>query len=305
MKHLEQESRKGPKGKAQVNTINSTITVQFLDDWGQPAGRMFPFSTADFPQPIVDGVYAVGLSADADKIYSISPLNATVVARFSHIVAKEGQLPAPKHVTGTRSKKDGTTYPVDEMTFTVVAKIESPEQYKGMEFILSCLFSRKGAGFCDDGNGNLAYRGGGDKGDRWIAFMDAAGIGGRIFPYDSNPLPALEAAMKEVDKPFMAILQNGWPTAFGDVMGTPTAAPKLNVPTMTDEEAREWLAQKRAAVSSPVAEPELVPYPSQPTVARAPKPSMAQRPSSVTKPSPKPNGNGKSAHSSKTTSKKR
>lgn len=303
MKHLEAESRKGPSGKAQVNTINSTITVQFLDDWGQPAGRIFPFSVNDYPQPIVDGVYAVSLSADADKLYSIRPLNATVVSRFSHFVAKEGQLPAPKHVTGTRTKKDGTTYPVDEMTFTIIGKIESPEQYKGMEWVLPCLFSRKGAGFCDDGNGNLAYRGGGDKGDRFLAFMDAAGIGNKLFPYDSNPLPAMEAALKEVDKPFMTILQNGWPTAFGDVMQVGPTAPKIELPVMTDEEAAEWLKLRRASVSSPVSQAEAAPV--EQTVVRAPKPSMAAKPLSASKPLAKTNGNGHSAHSSKTTSKKR
>lgn len=301
MKHLEQEARKGPSGKAQVNTISGTITVQFLDDWGQPAGRMFPFPAADYPGTIVDGVYAVSLSADADKLYSIRPLNATCVARFSHFVAKEGQLPAPKHVTGTRQKKDGTTYPVDEMTFTVIGKIDSPEQYAGMEFVLPCLFSRKGAGFCDDGQGNLAYRGGGEKGDRWIAFMDAAGIGGRLFPFTDNPLPAIEAALKEADKPFMVILQNGWPSAFGEVMQTPAASPKPQLPHMTDEEAMAWLAERRASVSSPVQEVEVA----APVAVKMPKPDTAQKSLSGIKPPAKTSGNGKSASSSKTTSKKR
>lgn len=244
MKHLDTVVKKGPQGFAQVQRINQhTITIQFLDEWGKPHGRLFPFSTDTLLYEPQDGMYAVGLSAEEDKIYSIRPINATVIAKFSKFVAKEGQPPTPKRVQGMRTNpKTGESYPVDELTFTAILTITS-EPHKGMELVAPFIYSRKGSGFVDDGTGNLAHRGGGYKGALLESFLEVAGVWGKEYPFSSNVLPMLELELRAANKEFMVIVKNGWPSSFGEVptlFGSAVKAPATPY-TMSDEEAAEFI----------------------------------------------------------------
>lgn len=259
MKYIEQERRRGPQGAALVLTVNNALRIQFLDEWGQANGHTYQFTTDAVPYSVPDGNYQVSISAEGDRLYGIRPLNGTVVARFVKIAAKEGALPVPKRVQGTRTKKDGTTYPVDELTFNVIAKIDVG-QFKGMELVFPFLYARKGSGFVDDGNGMLAYRGGGNKGEQLVQFLEAAGVWKKTLPFSDNVLPMLEAELKAADKPFMVVLRNGWPSSFGDVpdLGLSSnghnpgvsEAVEVRPPNLTTEEAVAYLEEE--------AEPEAV-----------------------------------------------
>lgn len=218
MKYVEQEFEKGPKGPALVQTVNNTVQIQMLDEYQRPSGRVYQFSKSDlalgnFP----DGNYSVSISGQGDRLYGIRPLNGSYAVRYTSMAGKEGQLPMPKHFVGMRKdRKKGTDYPVDEMTFNAIAVIESGP-YKGMELVLPFLYSRKGSGFVDDGQGGLNYRGGGDKGKLLVTFLEAGGVWGRTLPFSDNVLPMLDSELKNANKQFMAVIQNGWPVAFSDM----------------------------------------------------------------------------------------
>lgn len=247
MKHLDTVVKKGPTGLAQVQKINQhTITIQFLDEGGKPKGRLFPFSTDTLLYDPQDGTYAVGLSSEEDKIYSIRPVNATVIAKFSKFASKEGQPPTPKRIQGMRTNpKTGESYPVDELTFTAILTITSGP-YKGMELVAPFVYARKGSGFVDDGVGKLAHRGNGFKGQLLESFLEVGGVWGKEYDYTSNALPMLELELRTANKEFMVIVKNGWPNSFGDV---PTlfgmdVKPPTTPYVMTDKEAADFMGKE-------------------------------------------------------------
>lgn len=250
MKYVEQEFARGPQGNAFVRSVQDFIQIQMLNKAGQPEGRVYQFSKNDMEtKTFPDGNYSVSISSQGDRLYGIRPLNGSYAARFKRFTGKEGQLPTPKHVTGTRhDPKKNVDYPVDELTFSAIAVIENGP-YKGMELLLPFLYARKGSGFVDDGQGGLNYKGGGDKGKLLVTFLEAAGVWSKPLPFSDNVLPMLEAELQRVNKTFMVVIQNGWPVAFSEMPDFSQFMSQPQPPTPKQEDLN-WDADKREELTN-------------------------------------------------------
>ena len=145
MKLLPSTRERGPSGAAKLTVNGKKLLITMLDSTGAETRQTFQFTTDDLPidVKVPSGKYFVSLSADTTKLYQIRPLSGMFVCRFTRFAGPEGQLPVPKHVTGTRQSAKGS-YQVDELTFLALAEIvEGP--YAGMELPLpfSVRTSRK------------------------------------------------------------------------------------------------------------------------------------------------------------------
>lgn len=239
MKQIPGPRSNGPSGLANVTfDKKGKIAVLFKD--GNFVGQSYNPAIPDGLEAknlralveaskLPNGEYSVRLSNDGKKLYGISPYNASVTARLLKFAAAEGQPPIPKHFTGNRTKKDGTTYPVDEHTFTAVMVCTDSiwPKYAGLTFPISLLYARNGIClFADDGEGYAVVSGMFDKANFLVNFIHQLGGDAVIIPFSSNILPDLEKVLHEADKEVLCVLERGWVSSISEAPAVPTKQAK-------------------------------------------------------------------------------
>ena len=217
MKLLPTVRERGPSGPAKLTVNGKKLLITMLDANGNETRQAYQFSTDDLPtkdKKVPTGKYFVSLSQDTTKIYQIRPLGGMFVCRFTRFAGPEGQLPVPKHVTGTRTSAKGS-YTVDELTCLALAEIiDGP--YAGMEIPLPLLYARGESGFVEDEDGRLSVRGGGKRIEMLVGFLEATGAWSTSFAWSENVLPAIQAELQKNGKPFVVVLNKGWPDAYSE-----------------------------------------------------------------------------------------
>lgn len=229
MKALSSTRERGPSGPAKVAIAGKKVTVTMLDTNGQETFQTFSFPIEELPFNVGSGKYFVSLSLDGTKFYTVRPLAGMFVCKAERCASAPTQgggfsVPIPKHVQGERQSAKGS-YTVDEQTFTVICKV-TEGAYEGMEIPLPFLYFRKsqsgggGSGFTDDGEGNVAVRGSGKRIEVLVSFLESTGIWDTQISYSENILPSLDVAFKS-SKPFVVILNKGWPDAYSPAPEAP------------------------------------------------------------------------------------
>lgn len=247
MRQIAAPSQKGPTGLAMV-TFGRGRLERVLFKEGNYSGQTYNPEVPpeqSITELIADnrlqtGDYVVRLSGDGKKLYGLSPYNASVTARFEKFAAAEGQPPIPKHFVGNRQKRDGTTYPIDEMTFTAVMRCTGTvwPKYDGLSFPITLLYARNGnCLFADDGNGYAVIQGLSDKANFLASFISQLGGPDLLIPYSANILPDLEKALQEADIEVMCVLEKGWVTSISEAPPPPASK--------TDKAEKKPAAKKR------------------------------------------------------------
>lgn len=211
----------GPQGPAEVEVRKDTLTITFLDTRGHPTDQEFTFKKDDLPEGAdpPSGVYICSVSSDGQYLQGFKPASGAFNVRVVRFAAKPNEPPKPKHDVGTGRRRDGTTYPKDQMTFGVIAEIVDHPDFEHLEVYLPFIYQRRGNGFIEDleNEGILAIRGEGETMNRLRAFLEVTGAWDKPIGWSDNVLPELEKAILKADRTFLIVLKDGWPQSYSEV----------------------------------------------------------------------------------------
>lgn len=204
-----QTGTKGPRGEAKVRVGNGKVQITFKEDQQQ-----FTFPKSELPDSVKPGSFYVSLSGEGEFL-SMRPLNAIVKAKFSNFVSQEGELPTPQEYKGgTARRRDGSTFSYDAyLAFIAVCKILD-EEYRDMTVPVFLRYL-----FVDDGEGNIAIKGGGKNADMLESFLEATGIYDLEMKFSENVLPRLQKNIMKKSQAFQIMLKGGNADSFLELPG--------------------------------------------------------------------------------------
>jgi len=195
-----QSGTKGPRGEAKVRVGNGQVQIIFKDDKDTP----YRFKKADLPQTAKPGTFYVSLSGEGEFL-SMRPMNAIVRAKFTNFVAEEGEVPSPQEYKGgTARRKDGTSFSYDPYLATIAILEITDKEYKEMTIPVFLRYL-----FVDDGEGNIAIKGGGKNADLLESFLEVTGVYDIEIPFSENVLPRLQKHLLKKGAEFQVMLKNG------------------------------------------------------------------------------------------------
>lgn len=200
------------KGVADVQIEETRVLVTFIDS---------PEDTLSFPitdetvrvdvSNIQDGRMYAEVSGNKSKLWTLRPHAGTFYVRLDRFVAPEGKLPSPRRYEGTGTKKDGTTYPYDYEAFMPLLRVEGGA-WDGTIYPAFLRYL-----FADVGDGQTVGIKSGSKYAELLAqFLECAGLDfdSDTIPMSENVLPWLEKTLKDRDRKFMMVTENGYVAAF-------------------------------------------------------------------------------------------
>ena len=199
---------KGPRGEAKVRVGNGKVQITFKEDQANPV----TFPKADLPDYIKPGTFFVTLGGEGDFL-GMRPITALVRAKFAHFVAEEGEVPTPKEYPGgIGTRKDKTTFPYDPyQAFIAILEITEKE-YKGMQIPVFLRYL-----FVDDGEGNVAIKGGGKNAETLESFLEVTSVYDDDISFSENVLPKLQKKLLKKGAEFVVMLKNGNVDSFSEV----------------------------------------------------------------------------------------
>jgi len=161
------------------------------------------------PEGAVSGEeYSFRLSGDGSELYSIRPVEASVVVKFDRFAASKNELPMPRIQKGGPKEYNGKKwYAQDKLVFTAILKIVS-KRYRGMEipYIMDYTFKQ----WEDSEDTVIPY--GSKRKDQVVEFLKLFGWDEEqdSIPFSDNVLPFLEKLLKARGTKVLATIKNGY-----------------------------------------------------------------------------------------------
>lgn len=190
-------------GVVQINGEKVVITME-------DTGRTFTdLMKDDLPEGVVSGeTYSIRLSADGTDLYSIRPIEASVVVRFEKFASQKDMPPMPKLQKGGPREWNGKKWNApDKLVFTAVLKIVS-KRYRGMEipYIMDYTFRQ----WEDTNETAIPY--GKKRQNQVLEFLKLFGWDDEEdnIPYSDNVLPFLEKLLKAKNTKVLASIKKGY-----------------------------------------------------------------------------------------------
>ncbi len=190
-------------GAGSVKISKTAVRIVLDDD----PDSVYEFSLKDAPENAKAGHWWIGMSADGERLWSISPINSAAKLAFEGFSKTEGQLPAPKHIVkeGT-DPKTGSPYKSEYDQFTALFKIVGSDDPDEVGMIVT--YTLRYYFFNNDGQVGL------DKPRskytvQLADFLDASGATQTEMNYSENILPALERRILEAGRLYNAIIKEG------------------------------------------------------------------------------------------------
>lgn len=202
MKRIQNGSK---KGIAKVVVGNGKVVITFEND------DPITLKSADVPKFVKTGKWYVTMNAEENEILAVRPINALSKAKFSHFpTQEEGELPAPfEKQGGSATRKDGTKFSYEPyLAFNTVIKLISKE-YDGMTVPVFMRYL-----FVNDGDGNVAIKGGGKNADILESFLEVTGVFDTDIPYSDNILPRLQKRILKADRTFNVMIKDSYADSF-------------------------------------------------------------------------------------------
>lgn len=188
-------------GSLQINGDKVVITI---------GDRTFTdIDKADLPEGSVSGEqYSFRLSGDGSELYSIRPVEASVVVKFDKFASQKDMPPQPKIQKGGPREYNGKKwFAQDKLVFTALLKIVS-KRYRGMEipYIMDYTFKQ----WEDTTDTVIPF--GSKRKDQVIDFLKFFGWKEDTdeIPYSDNVLPFIEKMLKAKDVKVLATIKNGY-----------------------------------------------------------------------------------------------
>lgn len=204
----------GPKGGAKVawNKDRSLVKVVLGD-------KAYTFKASELPiKTFPPGEYYVQLSEDKKEILAIRPNNGMFNVVVDRFISKEGEEPSPQD----RSYEfEGKT--ISYQAFSVILKILSPKELKGMEILLTLRYHF--TPIEDEVNGKkvevIALNHQKSKYTEFLKeFLSVSGaLDAGPIKASTNILPTLAKRIARAEKSFKVVVKDGWVTTFFDNAG--------------------------------------------------------------------------------------
>ncbi|HKZ39810.1 MAG TPA: hypothetical protein VJ044_02555 [Candidatus Hodarchaeales archaeon] len=200
---------KGPRGEAKVRVGNGKVQIIFKEDKDNP----ITLQRVDLPDYVKPGTFYVSLSGEGEFL-GMRPTTALVRAKFVHFVAEEGEVPAPREYPGGSSVRKSDNKPFSwepYMAFIAVLEITDKE-YKGMQIPVFLRYL-----FVDDGEGNVAIKGGGKNAELLESFLEVTSVYDDDLPFSENVLPKLQKRLLKKGAEFVVMLKSGNVDSFSEI----------------------------------------------------------------------------------------
>jgi len=166
-------------------------------------------SKASLPEGVVSGEqYSIRLSGDGTELWSIRPVQASVVVMFEKFAGKKDEIPQPTiQKGGPREYQGKKWFAEDKLVFTAILKVVS-KRYKGMEipYIMDYTFRQ----YEDTTDTIIPY--GSKKKQQVLDFLKFFGWDAEIdaIPYSDNVLPFLAKLLQSKGVKLLATVDKGY-----------------------------------------------------------------------------------------------
>lgn len=160
------------------------------------------------PATTIDGRVFTDVSSDKSKLMSVRPLVGTFFVKVKEFAKPEGQLPAPRHY---EIPVDGGKRLWIYDAYTVLLEVVTGA-WTGTVIPVNVHYT-----FIDSGDGEYAsLELGGKHNSTAVVFLECAGLDfdADSIPLSENVLPWLEKIIVERGRTFMAIVNDGYVSAF-------------------------------------------------------------------------------------------
>lgn len=221
MKRIASSRPKGDSGLATVALKNKRLVISFLDE---DTGRTIGLRDLD-PDQLPDDIqltnakYFVSLDATNTELRGIRPWSGAVNAKVTGFLHRDDQPPIPKQGQPFGKRRDGTTYPKNELTFGARAVI-TDGIFANMEIICHFVYAswyedgNQKSGFSMDDEGNVGLVGTGGDTEKLAAFLEANGVAEKVIPFSENVLPSYERAILKEGRTMLVVMNDGWPQTY-------------------------------------------------------------------------------------------
>lgn len=185
-------------------TIDGDKVIIIMNDQ-----RYTDIEKSTLPEGVVSGEkYSFRLSSDGGELYSIRPIEASVVVKFDRFASSKDEPPQPKIQKGGPREYNGKKWMAqDKLVFTAILKITS-KRYRGMEipYILDYTFKQW------ENTTDTVIPYGSKRKDQVIEFLKFFGWDEEedSIPYSDNVLPFLQKLLKARGVKVLATVKNGY-----------------------------------------------------------------------------------------------
>jgi len=206
MRVINTRAPRGPRGKAHIALRGKKAVITFEDT----SHGIVELPRGDLPKWVKGGTWHVTLNARKDIVFGVRPLDGTFFVEVQKMAAPEGQPPVPKRVQYVGRRKDGTTFDVDYLGFTLICKVVQGAM-TGCEIPVHLRYN-----FIEESGEEsvVAIKGSGKHSVALADFLTAAGVIDTEIPFSENVLPTLESILQTKGQPLMLVIKNGWADSY-------------------------------------------------------------------------------------------